>query len=318
MNAPQNPAATSAPDSSPMAGPASLPAAARPQPKVELRGVTKSYSTGEGKSRRDFHAIEDVSLQIADGEFVAIVGPTGCGKSTILNLIAGFEKPDGGEVLFEGRRVAGPGNDRLVLFQEHSLFPWLTVQQNVEFGLRVLGISKADRRERAQHYLKMVHLQKHRRSYPFQLSGGMKQRTAIARALAVEPRMLLLDEPFSSLDARTRDILHLELQALWMATRKTIVLVTHSVEEGLRLADRVVIMASQPGRIRKVLSIDQPHPRDFLSPAINQMRAMILSELEDELNKLMKKEGDDDWHLEKDSLRRGAGGGLDVDLGDGI
>ena len=282
--------------------------------KVDIRKATKNYTSGN----KQFTAIADIDLQVHDGEFLALVGPSGCGKSTLLNLMAGFEKPDSGEVLFEGQPVVGAGPDRLVLFQEHGLFPWLNVRQNVEFGLRVRGLPKKERRERAEHYLKMVHLQKFRNSYPFQLSGGMKQRTAIARALAVEPTMLLMDEPFSALDPRTRDILHLELQQLWMQTGKTIVFVTHSVEEATRLADRIVVMASQPGRIRKILNVPLPHPRNFLDPALIELRSAILKELEDELDKLVKKEGDDGWSLEEKSIGSRAGRDVAHDMGDGI
>jgi NitT/TauT family transport system ATP-binding protein len=283
-------------------------------PKVTLRNVSKVYASGAKR----FMAVKDVSLEIQDGEFLALVGPSGCGKSTLLNLIAGFERPDEGDVLFEGRPVTCPGPERLVLFQEHGLFPWLTVQQNVEFGLKVKGVPKDERRERALHYLGVVHLQKFRKSYPFQLSGGMKQRAAIARALAVEPSMLLMDEPFSALDPRTRDILHLELQSLWMQTRKTIVFVTHSVEEAARLADRIVVLASQPGRIRTILPVPLAHPRDFLDPALIELRAAILRELEDELNKLVKKEGDDDWHVEEKSVGGRARRDVAFGVGDGI
>jgi NitT/TauT family transport system ATP-binding protein len=273
------------------------PLAPKNSPKVLMRGVSKQFESGEGKKRKLFHALENISLEVHEGEFLTLAGPTGCGKSTILNLIAGFEFPDEGEVLFEGQRVSAPGSERLVLFQEHGLFPWLTVQHNVEFGLRVLGLDKGERRDRAGHYLQMVHLQKFRHSYPFQLSGGMRQRAALARALAVEPQMLLMDEPFASLDPRTRDILHVELQSLWMETHKTIVFVTHSVEEALRLSDRVLVMATQPGRIRKEFKVRLPHPRDFLDPQLAALRAAILKEIKDELNKLMQREGDDDWHL---------------------
>jgi NitT/TauT family transport system ATP-binding protein len=283
-------------------------------PKVSLRNVSKVYASG-GKR---FMAVKDVNLEIHDGEFLALVGPSGCGKSTLLNLIAGFERPDEGDVLFEGQPVTKPGPDRLVLFQEHGLFPWLTVQKNVEFGLKVKGVPQAERRERATHFLNMVHLQKFRKSYPFQLSGGMKQRAAIARALAVEPNMLLMDEPFSALDPRTRDILHLELQSIWMQTRKTIVFVTHSVEEAARLADRIVVLASQPGRIRKILPVPLAHPRDFLDPALVELRAAILRELEDEMNKLVKKEGDDDWHVEEKSVGGRARRDVAFGVGDGI
>jgi NitT/TauT family transport system ATP-binding protein len=270
--------------------------------KVALRGATKRFTTGTGSAAKEFVAVQDINLEVHEGEFLALVGPSGCGKTTLLNLIAGFEKPDTGEVLFDGQAVTGPGPDRLVLFQEHGLFPWLTVQKNVEFGLRVLGLSKAERRERAKHYVKMVHLEKFRHSFPFQLSGGMKQRTAIARALAVEPQVMLMDEPFSALDHRTRDILHVELQNLWMETRKTIVFVTHSVEEAVRLSDRIVIMASQPGRIRKALPVTLPHPREFFDPRLAELRAAILSEFEDELGKLVKREGDDDWQFKENSI----------------
>lgn len=295
-----------------------LRAASAAPAKVEIRSACKVFETGEGARRKRFQALQNVSLSVHEGEFLSLVGPTGCGKSTVLNLIAGFEKPDSGEVFFEDRPVRGPGRDRLVLFQDHGLFPWLNVQQNVEFGLRVLGLKKRERRERAMQYLQMVHLTRFRHSYPFQLSGGMRQRAAIARALAVEPQMLLMDEPFSALDPRTRDILQVELQELWLQTRKTIVFVTHSVEEAVRLSDRVAVMASQPGRVRKILPIHMHHPRDFLDPVLGKLRADILSELEDELDKLIHKEGDDDWHLKEGSISARAGRNLGLDLGDGI
>jgi NitT/TauT family transport system ATP-binding protein len=286
--------------------------------RVSVKNVSKVYSTGFGKKANQFYALKETSLDIREGEFITLVGPTGCGKSTLLNLIAGFEKPDSGEVFFEGKPVTGSGPERLVLFQDPGLFPWLNVQQNVEFGMKVAGVPKNERRDRAAHYLDMVHLRKFRRSYPFQLSGGMRQRTAIARALAVEPRMILMDEPFSALDPRTRDLLHLELQRLWMETKKTIVFVTHSVEEAVRLADRVVIMASQPGRIRKIVPVSLPHPRDFLDPELVELRSMILNELGDEMDKLMKQEGDEDWHVEEKPGSARARGDVDLDLGDGI
>jgi NitT/TauT family transport system ATP-binding protein len=293
-------------------------AAVAAPPKVSVRGVCKEYTSGDSKAAKRFLALKDVDLDVRDGEFITLVGPSGCGKSTLLNLIAGFEKPDSGTVMFEGKPVEKAGPDRLVLFQDHGLFPWLTVQQNVEFGLRVLGLPKSERRERAMEYLKLVHLQKFRRSYPFQLSGGMKQRTAIARALAVQPNMLLMDEPFGALDPRTRDILHLELQSLWMQTKKTIIFVTHSVEEAVRLADRIVIMASQPGRIRKILKVPMGHPRDFLDPMLADLRSTILAELEDELNKLVLREGDEDWHLDESSISARARREKQLDSGEGI
>jgi len=291
---------------------------ARGTPKVSVQGVSKSFETGVGKDARHFDAVKDVSFDVHGGEFLALVGPSGCGKSTLINLIAGLDKPDAGNVFFDGKPVTGAGPDRLVIFQDHGLFPWLTVQKNVEFGLRVLGLDKHERKERAMRYLQMVHLTKFRRSYPFQLSGGMKQRTALARALAVEPQVILMDEPFASLDPRTRDILQVELQELWLQTRRTIVFVTHSVEEALRLSDRIIVMASQPGRVRKEIPVPLPHPRDFLDPAVADMRASILREFEQELDILVKKEGDDDWRLKEGSISARAPRGVDLSLGDGI
>jgi NitT/TauT family transport system ATP-binding protein len=290
----------------------------RAAPKVRLQGVSKSFETGVGKGARRFEAVKGISFDVHDGEFLALVGPSGCGKSTLINLIAGLDKPDAGQVFFEGKPVTGAGPDRLVIFQDHGLFPWLTVQKNVEFGLRILGLEKHERKERAMRYLQMVHLTKFRRSYPFQLSGGMKQRATLARALAVEPQVILMDEPFAALDPRTRDILQVELQELWLQTKKTIVFVTHSVEEALRLSDRIIVLASQPGRVRKITPVPFPHPRDFLDPAVAEMRAAILKEFEEELNILVQKEGDDDWHLKEGSISARAPRGVDLSLGDGI
>jgi NitT/TauT family transport system ATP-binding protein len=272
-------------------------------PKLSLCGVSKMYSSGGNGSGSRFYAVQDVSLDIFEGEFIGIVGPSGCGKSTLINLLAGFESPDEGTITCDGNPVAGAGPDRMVIFQEQSLFPWLTVARNIEFGMQVAGVGVQERRERAMHFMKMVHLNRFAKSFPFQLSGGMKQRVAIARALAVGPQMLLMDEPFSALDHRTRDLMHIELQQIWLATRKTIVFVTHSVEEALRLSDRIVVMASQPGHIRRIVQVPLPHPRDFFDPAITGLRAAILEELEDELNILLSREGDNDWKVEKGSLR---------------
>jgi NitT/TauT family transport system ATP-binding protein len=280
-----------------------LPPAAPDRPvKLRLQGVTRSFAAGVSR----FTAVRDVSLDVHDGEFLSIVGPSGCGKTTLLNIMAGLDRPDSGSVTCDGNPVQRPGPERLVIFQEPSLLPWLSVAGNVEFGLRVRGVPARERRERAQRFLKMVHLGRFAGRYPFQLSGGMKQRAAIARALAVEPGMLLMDEPFSALDHRSRDLLHLELQELWLATRTTIVFVTHSVEEALRLSDRIVIMSTQPGSVRRIIEVGLPHPRDFFDPTIVRMRASILVDLEDELNRLAAKEGDDDWNIKEGSLRHPA------------
>jgi NitT/TauT family transport system ATP-binding protein len=279
--------------------------------KVRLRGVSKVFAAGHGSGAARFYAVKDVSLDVHEGEFVTLVGPSGCGKTTLLNMIAGFDTPDEGEVTCDSRPVEHAGPDRLVIFQEHGLLPWLTVRQNIEFGLRASRVPAAERDARVDRYMRMVHLERFARSRPFQLSGGMRQRVAIARALVMEPAMLLMDEPFSALDHRTRDMLHVELQDIWLKTRKTIIFVTHSVEEALRLSDRVVVMASQPGRIRRVLHIELPHPRDFFDPTLLELRGRILQDLEDEMNKLASKEGDDEWLAEAASLRHRAGDHVD-------
>lgn len=260
--------------------------AATPEtPRVSVSGVSKRFG--------DLVALSEASLDIRRGEFLSLVGPSGCGKTTLLNLIAGFEAPDTGRVLMDGRPVAGPGPDRLVLFQEPALLPWLDVTENVGFGLPKKPKDLRD--ETIRLLLRMVHLEKFAHLRPHQLSGGMKQRVALARALAVDPPVLLMDEPFAALDPQTREILHHELQSLWLGLHKTVVFVTHSVEEAVRLSDRIAIMATQPGRIRRVLDVDLPHPRDFNSPEVAALRAEIRGDLREELRKLARKEGNDEW-----------------------
>jgi len=209
-------------------------------------------------------ALSDISLEVARNEFVCLVGPSGCGKSTLLNIIAGLEPPSSGTVLVNGIVVEGAGADRGMVFQEAALFPWLNVLSNVEFPLRRLGIARAERRERAQHYLRMVHLSRFADSYVHELSGGMRQRVAIARALVMDPSVLLMDEPFAALDAQNRVILQGELVRLWEQTGKTVIYVTHSIEEALLMGDRTVIMTAQPGRIKRIIDVPFPHPRDLL------------------------------------------------------
>jgi NitT/TauT family transport system ATP-binding protein len=220
--------------------------------KLELRAVSRTFRSRSG----DVQALEDVSLRIKPGEFVCIVGPSGCGKSTLLNLFAGLDQPSSGKVLMQGTTITGPGPDRVVMFQEHGLFPWLSVRKNVEFGLRWKGVPAERRREIARHWLRVVHLNKFEDSYVHQLSGGMKQRVALARSFAMDPEVLLMDEPFTALDAQSRDLLHEELEQVWSSTRKTIVFVTHNVREAVRLGDRVVLMTFRPGRIMKDFRIN--------------------------------------------------------------
>ena len=206
-------------------------------------------------------ALNGVSLDIHENEFVCVVGPSGCGKSTLLNIIAGLHEPTSGEVLVDGQAVSGPGPDSGVVFQQYALFPWLTVQKNVEFGLKLQGMSQDKAEQEAKKYIKMVDLEQFAQSYPKELSGGMKQRVAIARAYAINPKVLLMDEPFGALDAQTRTQLQTELLKTWEKEQKTCFFITHDVEEAIILAQRVIIMSARPGRIKEVVEINIPYPR---------------------------------------------------------
>lgn len=241
---------------------------------ISLRAVTKVYDTTRGSTL----SLDRVSLEISRGEFITLVGPSGCGKSTVLNLIAGLLMPTSGDVLVDGRRVTGPGPDRGVIFQQYALFPWLTVQQNVEFGLRLQKLGREEREERARHYLRLVGLQDFGRALPKELSGGMKQRCAIARAYAVNPSLLLMDEPFGALDALTRVQMQDELLGTWQQERKTVVFITHDVDEAVYLASRVVVMSPRPGRISEIIDVPLPYPRNEelrLSPEFAEIRARV-------------------------------------------
>jgi NitT/TauT family transport system ATP-binding protein len=285
--------------------------ASAPIPKLSLRNVSKNFHTKTGK----FNAVQDINLEVNEGEFLCIVGPSGCGKSTVLNIIAGLEKPDGGQALVNGKPIQGPGTDRVVIFQELALFPWLTVLKNVEFGLRMAAVNRKEREERALHFLKMVHLTRFSRSYVHELSGGMKQRVALARALAIDPEILLMDEPFAALDAQTRDILHEELQEIWGATRKTIIFVTHNVREAACLGDRVLVFSTHPGRIKREFKIDYARPRHLEDPNLITFAKNILAELKAEVEKVAQEELDYDWRTGKKKLVLRSG---DHDLGSGI
>ncbi len=219
--------------------------------KLSIQQVRKRFA-GRGN---DVLALDDINLDVQEGEFLVLIGPSGCGKSTLLNIVAGLDPADSGDVLANGLRVTGPGRDRGVVFQEHGLFPWLSAQKNVEFGLKQMGMAPKERAERAAYFLHLVHLSRFRDSYLHELSGGMRQRVAIARALAFDPEVLLMDEPFSALDAQTREDLYIVLQEIWERTRKTIVFVTHNVREAVCLGDRVALMSSRPGRIQQVFNI---------------------------------------------------------------
>lgn len=227
-------------------------------PKISFRNVSKTFDLG---SHMGFSALADFSLDVEDGEFVTIVGPSGCGKSTAINIAAGLTKASAGEVEVDGIKVRGPGPDRGVIFQQYALFPWLTVRQNVEFGLRVAGISKQQRRRIADHFIELVGLSDFAGVLPKALSGGMKQRCAIARAYAANPNILLMDEPFGALDALTRVQLQDQLLDTWQHDKRTVMFITHDVDEAVYLASRVIVMAARPGRLHRIIPVDLPYPR---------------------------------------------------------
>ena len=255
---------------------------------LRIQHIHKSFQSKNG----DTDVLKDINLDIQQGEFVCIVGPSGCGKTTLLNIIAGLEKADSGEVWANGRKVEGAGTDRVVIFQEAALFPWLNVIKNVEFGLKLKGVNSSERRSAAIEHLKMVHLTKFQKAHIHELSGGMKQRVAIARALAMNPEMLLMDEPFSALDAQTRWVLHYELQNIWLKTKKMILFVTHNIREAVCLADRILILTTSPGRIKKEFFIDLPRPRDDNDVGVAEYSTMIMKELKVEIDKVMRYEMD--------------------------
>ncbi len=256
-------------------------------PKVALDSISLSYKTTSGER---LLALEDISLEVKPGEFLCIVGPSGCGKSTLLHLIAGLHPQTSGKILVDGAPVSGPGTDRILIFQELGLFPWLTVGGNVEFGLKMKNVSKAEREEKVQYYLRLVHLLKFRDSYIHQLSGGMRQRVALARALATEPDVLLMDEPFAALDAQTRDLLHVVLERIWAETGRTIIFVTHNVREAARLGDRVVLLTFRPGRVKQEFSVTLPRPRQMEQPDVARTARDILDCLRAEINKSLEEE----------------------------
>jgi NitT/TauT family transport system ATP-binding protein len=250
--------------------------------RVTLKNVSKCFE--------DLVAVKDLSLVVGDDEFVCLLGPSGCGKTTVLRLIAGLEKSTSGELYENGRLVTGPGPDRGMVFQEFALFPWRTVIKNVEFGLELKDLSKKERRKKALEYIDLVNLEGFEDSYPHELSGGMKQRVGIARALANEPDVLLMDEPFGSLDAQTRNIMQRELLRIWEKTSKTVIFVTHSVDEALFLSDRVIVLTARPGSVKKEFKIDMSRPRDRAGEEFAKIRHEILAEVEEEVTKAMASE----------------------------
>ncbi|MDZ4287375.1 MAG: ABC transporter ATP-binding protein [Prosthecobacter sp.] len=236
-----------------------------PLAKLHIENVSKSFTTKRGTVQ----ALDRATLTVGEGEFVCLVGPSGCGKSTLLNLIAGLDTPDSGTLMMDGHAITGPGRERMVMFQEHALFPWLDVMGNVLFGLKLKpSLTQAERVEVAKYYLHLVGLERSLHANIHELSGGMKQRVALARALAPNPRVMLMDEPFAALDAMTREQLYFDLQKICQARRKTVLFVTHNVREAVCLGNRVVLFSSNPGRIREKFIVNLPRPRDINDPAL--------------------------------------------------
>ncbi|MDP9015260.1 MAG: ABC transporter ATP-binding protein [Thermoproteota archaeon] len=229
--------------------------------KLEAKNIGKEFLSMQGNQAKLITAIKNINLTIEDEQFVCFVGPSGCGKTTLLNILAGLDKPSEGEIILNGHHVTETGPDRIMVFQENALFPWLRVLENVEFGLKMAGVEKKKRQERALRYLEMMQLTRFAEAYTYQLSGGMKQRVAIARALVMDPEVLLMDEPFAALDSQTRDLLLVELQLIWAKTKKTIVFITHNILESVVLGNKVVVFTRRPGTIKEEISVNYKRPR---------------------------------------------------------
>ena len=240
---------------------------------LEVQDVTMIFDR-DGKRRE---VLKDIKLKIRDGEFICILGPSGCGKSTLLNIMAGFLSPTKGQVVIRGEEVRGPDPRRIFVFQERGVFPWLTVEENIGFGLG--SVARVERQRRVGHYIDLVGLAGFEKAYPSELSGGMKQRVEVARALAVNPDMLMLDEPFGALDSITRLTMRIELLRIWQAERKTILFVTHDIDEAVQLADRVILMSARPGSVKQIIEIDMKHPRDLSSRRYLELRDGILEQI---------------------------------------
>ncbi len=232
--------------------------------KIVARNIRRIYQIKRqpNEPATEFEAIRHLDLTVRQGEFLAIVGPSGCGKSTFLDMVAGLAQPSSGEIFIDGKLITGPALDRGIVMQGYALFPWRTVRKNVEFGLEIKKVPKKDRKEISQRYIELVGLSNFEDRYPHELSGGMKQRVAIARALAYDPEVLLMDEPFAAVDAQTREVLQEELLRIWEKTKKTIIFVTHGIDEAVFLADRVAVMTAHPGTIKEIVNINLPRPRD--------------------------------------------------------
>lgn len=279
--------------------------------QVVLKHINKDFLNGKNQT---LHVLDDINLTIQKGEFLSILGPSGCGKSTVLNLIAGLEKPSSGELTVDGESIQGPGQDRIVVFQESGLFPWMNVLDNVMYGLLLKKMSKAEARAKALEGLQMVHLGNFANSYPHELSGGMKQRVAIARALVMDPEILLMDEPFAALDEQTRMVLHKELESIWLETGKTIIFITHNIREAVMLSGRIVLMGTRPGTIKKEFQVQAARPRVAADSVLVNLENKILSELEQEMEKVLKEEMGSDYSLKKNHLHLDPNNNLGSDI----
>jgi len=249
--------------------------------RIVIRGLRKQFR--DIARQEEVIALDGIDLAVADDEFLTVLGPSGCGKTTLLNIVASFESASGGEVLLDGEPVRKPGPDRGVVFQEYALFPWLTVQQNIEFGLRERRMPRLERRERVRRQIASVGLSGFEQRYPQELSGGMRQRVALARLLINNPKILLMDEPFAALDAQTRSMMQQELLGVWSAERRTVIFITHNIEEAVLLGDRVVVMTARPGRIKEIVAIELARPRDVTSTEFNEIRRRVTVLLEVEV-----------------------------------
>ena len=241
---------------------------------VQVRSVSKVYPAPRAGAQA-VEALREISFDVQEGEFCCLLGHSGCGKTTLLNMLAGFEQPTGGELLVAGQPVAGPGWDRTMVFQDYALFPWLNVERNIAFGLDMKDVPAAEKAEIVARHVRLVGLAGFEKHLPIQLSGGMRQRVAIARALAVDPKVALFDEPFAALDAQNRALLQDELVRISQATKKTMLLITHSIDEAVKLSDRVIVMTTRPGRVKENIVIDLPKPRDEADPAVVAMKQRI-------------------------------------------
>jgi nitrate ABC transporter ATP-binding subunit len=246
---------------------------------LTVENLNKTYVSQGSKTS----ALVDIDLRIEQGEFVCLLGPSGCGKSTLLKIIAGLIPATSGQIAINSKAVSGPGPERAVVFQDYALFPWMTVRDNIEFGLEARRLPLIERREVSSRLLKVVGLSDFAERFPHQLSGGMKQRVSIARALAVDPSLLLMDEPFGALDAQTRQLLQDELLRIWREYRKTVVFVTHSIEEAIYLSDRIVVMTARPGRVKQIVMVPEPRPRDMTSVDMNRRQREVRAVLGEEI-----------------------------------